>query len=390
MNLNGMNSNITDKELNELFLHAVFVRRELHACPELGFDLEETVAIVKAELDHYGIAYTEKYGKGSVVAEIGSGEKLLALRADMDALPVEEKTGLPYASKISGRMHACGHDSHMAILLAVARYLKSVESSLPCKVRLIFQPSEECAESGAKLLVENGVMDGVDHIICTHCENGLECGNIGVCAGDYMAACVPLSIKFFGKSAHATLPAEGVDAIAMATNAYNKMKEAVESIAEDRQYIWSVGKLSGGTAHNVISDYCEMEISFRFYDMMFAEQVKCAVYKICETLAQDFGGRVEINWNMSTGPVHNDREIVDRFKTAVTSCGLPIQVIEQRMSSEDFGWYQTKSRGMLFLFGTRNESTGCTTLIHCSDFKIDENGMKAAIKAFITYALQCK
>ena len=176
----------------------------------------------------------------------------------------------------------------------------------------------------------------------------------------------------------------------MATNAYFKMKEAVESIAEDRRYIWSVGKLSGGTAHNVISDFCEMEISFRFYDMAFAEDVRRAVFEICESIAKDFGGRVELDWNMSTGPVHNDLEIVDRFKNAVASCGLPIQAIEQRMSSEDFGWYQTKARGMIFRFGTRNESTGCTTLAHCSDFKIDENGMKSAIKAFVAYALQCK
>ena len=185
---------MTDKELDEIYSRAVSVRRDLHTCPELGFDLVQTVAIVKAELDRYEIAYTEKYGKESVVADIGSGEKTLALRADMDALPVEEKTDLPYASKIRGRMHACGHDSHTAILLAVARYLKSVEDRLSCRVRLIFQPSEECAESGAKMLVENGVMEGVDHIICTHCENALECGKIGVCVGDYMAACVPLSI----------------------------------------------------------------------------------------------------------------------------------------------------------------------------------------------------
>ena len=386
--MNKINLIITEDRLDEIFYRAVLVRRELHTCTELGFDLEQTVAIVKNELDTYGIEYTEKYGKGSIVAEVGSGEKTIAFRADMDALPIEEKTELPYASKISGQMHACGHDSHTAILLAVARYLKSVEDTLKCRIRFIFQPSEECAESGAKMLVENGVMDGVDHIICTHCENGLESGTIGVFAGDYMAACVPLSIKFFGKSAHATLPTEGIDAIAMATNAYFRMKKAVESIAGDRRYIWSVGKLSGGTAHNVISDFCEMDISFRFYDMVFAEQVKSAVFEICESLAKDFGGCVEIDWEMSTGPVHNDRELVERFKAAVALSDLPMKVIPQTMGSEDFAWYQTKARGVLFRFGTRNEATGCKALVHCSDFKIDEDGMKSAIKVFVNYALQ--
>lgn len=377
-------------DYDKYYTRAVELYRELHKCPEVGFELERTVAIVKKELSSLGIEYTEQYGKCSVVADIGKGEKCIALRADMDALPIEEKSGLSFSSKNNGAMHACGHDSHTAVLLAVSRYFKAVENSLPCKVRLIFQPSEEGAVSGAKMMVENGVMEGVEHIICTHCDNALESGTIGVGLGDYMAACVPLSIKFYGRSAHATLPGEGVDAIEMATKAYFQMKEAVEFIAENRRYIWSVGRLSGGTAHNVISDLCEMEISFRFFDMAFAERVRCAVFEICEKLAKDFGGRVEIDWNMSTGPVHNDQKLVDKFKNVVTLCGLPIQEIESRMSSEDFGWYQTKARGVLFRFGTRNEAKGCTALAHCGDFKIDENGMKSAIRAFVAYVLECK
>ena len=377
-------------DFDKYYTRAVELYRDLHKCAEVGFELDSTVAIVKEELSSLGIEYTEQYGKCSVVADIGEGEKCIALRADMDALPIEEKTGLSFSSKNNGVMHACGHDSHTAVLLAVARYLKAMEGSLRCRVRLIFQPSEEGAVSGAKMMVENGVMEGVDHIICTHCDNSLESGTIGVCLGDYMAACVPLSIKFYGRSAHATLPDEGVDAIAMATKAYFRMKEAVECIAENRRYIWSVGRLSGGTAHNVISDLCEMQISFRFYDMAFAEQVRCAVLEICEKITKDFGGHAEIHWNMSTGAVHNDREVVERFKNAVAPCGVPIQPIASRMSSEDFGWYLAKARGMIFRFGTRNEAMGCTALAHCSDFKIDENGMKSAIRAFVAYVLELK
>ena len=376
-------------DCDKYYTRAVELYRGLHKCAEVGFELDSTVAIVKEELSSLGIEYTEQYGKCSVVADIGKGEKSIALRADMDALPIEEKSGLPFSSKNNGVMHACGHDSHTAILLAVAAVLKENEERLNCRVRLIFQPSEEGAVSGAKMMVENGVMDGVDYIICTHCDNALESGTIGVCLGDYMAACVPLRIKFYGRSAHATLPSEGVDAIAMATKAYFQMKESVEFIAKNRRYIWSVGRISGGTAHNVISDLCEMEISFRFYDMAFAEQVRCAVLEICEKITKDFGGRVEIDWNMSTGSVHNDRELVGRFENAVASCGIPIQPIAPRMSSEDFGWYLVKARGMIFRFGTRNEAMGCTALAHCSNFKIDENGMKTAITAFVTYIL-CK
>lgn len=361
--------------------YMVSIRRKLHEYPELGFDLPKTTKLVAHELDKMGIDYTTRYGKSSIVADIGSGKKIVALRADMDALPVNEKTDLPFASKNCGMMHACGHDAHTAILLGVAKHLKANEQSLPCKVRLIFQPSEECAVSGAKMLVENGVMDGVDHIISTHCENGLDVGKIGVCEGDYMAACVPLTIKFKGVTSHATLPMYGVDAIAMANEAYVRLKEAVFNEAGNLKYIWSVGRFCGGEVHNVIADKCEMDISFRFYDMEFANRVRAITFDICEEIATVFGGQAEINWDMSTGPVHNDKQIVSAFKNTV----LDTTVIEQRMSSEDFGWYLTKAPGMIFRFGTRNESLGCTSLAHRNDFKIDENGMKYAFDAFINY-----
>lgn len=379
-----------DKIILDLYGYIVSVRRQLHEYPEVGFELEKTVQLVTGELDAMGVAYTTKYGRSSVVAEIGSGEKLIALRADMDALPVEEKTGLPYSSKNKGKMHACGHDTHTAILLGVAKYLKSVEDKLGCRVRFVFQPSEECAESGAKVLVENGVMDGVDHIICTHCENALDVGKIGVCIGDYMAACVPLNIKFYGKTAHAALPQEGVDAIAMAHTAYTRLKETVAKLAGNSRYIWSVGKFSGGTAHNVVADFCEMDISFRFYDMALANSVKDATFNICEEIAGDFGGRAEIDWNMSTGSVHNDKTITEYFKNVALSNGLTVEPIAQRMSSEDFGWYLTKAKGMIFRFGTRNEALGCNALAHCNDFKIDEAGMESALRAFVYYVMSIK
>ena len=281
---------------NELFQYAVSIRRLIHQYPEIGFDVECTVSLIKEELKKSGIEYTEKYGKGSVVADIGSGEKLVALRADIDALPVEEKTGLSYSSKIKGCMHACGHDSHTAILLATARYLKRNEAELPCRVRFIFQPSEECEVSGAKLMVDSGVMEGVDMILATHCENSFDSGTLGVCSGDYMAACVPLNVRFYGRSSHAALPQHGIDANAMAVEAYVDFKNALDTLGADYPHIWSVGKILGGQAHNVISDFCEMSISFRFYSVEFANRVEVAIRGICDNIARKYGGRVELDW----------------------------------------------------------------------------------------------
>ena len=326
----------------------------------------------------------------AVVADLVGGKPgpIIALRADMDALPVQEKTDLPYCSKIDGQMHACGHDSHAGVLLAVAKYLKSRENELPCRVRLIFQPSEEGAISGAKMMVDNGVMDGVDHILCTHCDNQVELGAIGLCYGDYMAACVPLTIRFYGVSAHAALPEGGIDAIAMAAQAYTELKETVKQEAGDAAYIWSVGKFSGGHVHNVIADYCQMDISYRFYDLAFAERMRERTFAICQRIAGEFGGRVEIDWEMSTSVVHNDRAISSAFEKAVRAAGLPMTELKPRKTSEDFGWYLTKAPGVIFRFGTRNEALGCTALAHRSDFKIDETGMKSAIQAFVAYVMQ--
>jgi len=377
-----------EKELNELWEFAVGVRRQIHEYPEVGFDLDNTVKIVSGELEKLQIPYTLKYGKGSVVAEVGSGEKIIALRADMDALPVEEKADVPFRSKIPGAMHACGHDSHTAIVLAAAKYLKAHESELSHRVRFIFQPSEEGAVSGAKMLVDAGVMEGVSSILGSHCENTLEAGLLGAHVGNYMAACIPATIRFYGKSTHATLPEAGVDAVAMAVDAYCEMKEMVAREAGTDRYIWQVGHFAGGHVHNVVADLCTMDISFRFYNMDFAKRVGENVHAICSRIAESYGGKVEIVWNMSTGPVINDAAVVDTFRNGAQAQGIEVVDQPSRMSSEDFGWYLTKAPGLMFRFGTRNEALGCTATAHRSDFKIDETGMKPAIHAFIAYAMQ--
>lgn len=376
--------------LNELFAYAVAIRRKLHEYPEVGFDLKRTAAAVTDELRKMGIQSTDRYGTCSVVAQIGTCGKIVAVRADMDALPIEEESDVPFQSKIKGHMHACGHDSHTAIVLAAAKYLKEHENELPCRVRFIFQPSEESTVSGAEMMVANGVTDGVDHIICTHCDNEIPTGYIGVCSGDYMAACIPATITFRGKASHATLPQYGADAISMAVEAYIKMKDAVKKEAGHIKYIWSVGKFSGGQVHNVIADTCEMDISFRFYDTDFAKRVEKRVKEICRETAKKFGGEVTFDWKMSTGPVCNDRKIAQKFERVMRESGLSVCKMPQRMSSEDFGWYLTQKKGMIFRFGTRDEEKGCTAPAHRGDFKMDEDGMKAAIQAMIVYLCSCR
>lgn len=365
--------------------YAVECRRYLHMHPEVGFELPLTTAFVRQKLEEIGLAPTDRYGTGSLVAELGPEDgPIIALRADMDGLPVEEKTGLPYSSCHPGKMHACGHDAHTAVLLAVAKCLKAQERQLKNRVRLIFQPSEEGAVSGAKMMVDNGVMQDVQYVIAAHCENRLETGTLGVCTGNCMAACAPITLEFFGKTSHATAPQCGVDAIAMAYEAYGKLKETVARLAGAEPYIWSVGTFQGGTAHNVVADYCKMDISFRFYDYDFAEKVRSAVEKIGNEVAEAFGGTFKLDWKVSTGAVYNEPGLTKLFKQRMAALGLPVADMPPRMSSEDFGWYLTKAPGMLLRFGTGTKGNGSA---HQNDFRIDEDGMAYAIRAFTTLVL---
>jgi len=372
---------------NEYYEKAVRIYRALHQVPEIGFELEKTVRIVKDVLEEYGIAYTERYGRGSIVAELGHGERCIALRADMDALPIEENSGLAFSSLHRGTMHACGHDSHTAVLLAVAGFLKEHEDRLGVRVRLLFQPAEECSVSGARMMLENGVMDGVEQVLAAHCTPELPAFTIGACKGNYMAACAPLRITCRGRSSHASLPKQGIDAIAMANQVYAELKTAVSREANGAAYIWNVGRMEGGRAHNVICDRCEMDISFRFYDADFAARMETQTKEICARIAKEYGGEIDVNWCVSTGPVINDGAIVNALLDGCSRRGIATCEIRPVMTSEDFGWYLTRARGCLFRFGIGDKSFGSTKALHTTDFKIYEPAMKTAIVTFCEYVL---
>lgn len=375
-----------------LYEYAVACRRQLHMYPEVGFDLPRTAAFITEELKKMGLEPTDRYGTCSVAAYVGpeNAPFTVGLRADTDALPVQEKTGLPYASRIEGQMHACGHDTHTAILLATAKYLKERESELPCRVKLIFQPSEEGAVSGAKMMVDNGVMEDVDAIIGTHCENEMDVGRVSICPGYYMAACAPLTLTFRGKTSHATKPEQAVDAIAMAHEAYGRLKEMAAKAAGDKTYIWSVGTFHGGTVHNVISDLCTMDISFRFYDDELRDQVHAGIVEICDDIAKKFGGSYELDWKVSTVVLYNDPEVTAAFEKLVSEAGVAVEPMPVRKSSEDFAWMTNEKPGMIFRYGTRNLEKGTKGVAHTNIFTIDEDGMKDAIEAYLAFVMGSK
>ena len=358
--------------------YIIALRREIHEYPEIGFDLPKTIAVVKRELDKLGIEYTEEYGKSSVVATINPDKKdfTIGIRADMDALLIQEKTDLPFKSKIDGQMHACGHDAHTAMLLGTAKALKAMEDKISCRVKLLFQPSEEGQQSGAELMVADGVMDDIDVIIGQHIENWLDVGTVGVCKGASMASSRTVKIQFFGKTAHATLPHSGIDALAAAVKTYNDIQFMLtrEMNPFDR-YVCSVGKLSAGTTQNVIADYAEMLISVRAYKNEVDQHIAKRIAQIAKNAADELSAKVEIESDLKCFVVYNNPYISELLLSSAGKIVGADNIAEMpvKMSSEDFSQYLTKKPGVFMRLGTRNEKKGCTTLPHNNDFLIDED-----------------
>jgi amidohydrolase len=372
--------------------YIISLRRELHEYPEIGFDLPKTIAVVKRELDKLGIEYTEEYGKSSVVATINPDKKdfTIGIRADMDALLIQEKTDLPFKSKIDGQMHACGHDAHTAMLLGTAKALKAMEDKISCRVKLLFQPSEEGQQSGAELMVADGVMDDIDVIIGQHIENWLDVGTVGVCKGASMASSRTVKIQFFGKTAHATLPHSGIDALAAAVKTYNDIQFMLtrEMNPFDR-YVCSVGKLSAGTTQNVIADHAEMLISVRAYKNEVDEHIAKRIEQIAKNAADELGARVEIESDLKCFVVYNNPYISELLLSSAGKVVGDDNIAEMpvKMSSEDFSQYLTKKPGVFMRLGTRNEKKGCTTLPHNNDFLIDEDAFVIGSDSCVQFVL---
>lgn len=369
------------------------LRRELHMYPELEFELPKTLALIRRELDAMGIPYTEDYGKSSIVAFLNpdcTGFSI-ALRADTDALPLTEKTDLPYASRHPGIMHACGHDAHTAMLLGTAKALKAVEKELDCKVVLLFQACEEGEFSGAKLMVADGIADQADIFLGMHIENWLDVGTVGICPGVCMAASHPLHIEFFGKSAHATLPQSGVDTLAMAVETYNGiMNLKATQMNPFDQYVCTVGMLSAGSTDNVIPDYAQIKVSLRTYDTKLEAFIVDNIRKIAENAAQRRGGTIAFHEDTKALPLVNHEEVSQKvLASAAKVVGEgKIVTMPKKLSSEDFSFYAAKKPSAFLRLGTRNAAKGCTTLPHNNDFMLDEDALEIGSRVFVQFVLE--
>ena len=265
-----------------------------------------------------------------------------------------------------------------------------MEDKLACRVMLVFQPSEEGVESGAECLVQGGLMDEIDVIIGMHIENWLPAGSIGVCKGSSMASSRNFRIDLYGKTAHATLPHSGVDALATAIRTYNNIQYMLtRELNPFSKYVCSIGKLTGGTSQNVIADHAYMLGTIRAFDMNVDEFLIRRITEIAENTAKEIGAKAEVTTTLKAFVVYNNPYISDLLLQSAAKVVGSNNIVEmpEKLSSEDFSQYLTKKPGVFIRLGTRNPEKGCVTLPHNNDFLIDEDAFACGTDTCVQFVL---
>ena len=292
------------------------IRRDLHENPELGFDLFRTSQKVKDFLTKEGIEFYEVAGTGICAIIRGKGEKTIALRADMDALPLQDKKICSYSSKIEGKMHACGHDAHTTILLGAAKILNSMKDEIKGNVKLFFEPAEETT-GGAPIMIKEGVLQNpnVDAVIGLHVEEWLEAGTVGLKRGDAYAASNPFTIKIIGKGGHGASPHMTIDPIVIASNVIISLQNIVSrEIPPTDAAVITIGSIHGGTAENIIPEEVTISGIIRTMKSEHREYIKNRLVQVVEGIVSSMRGKCEINIEESYPCLYNNDKLADMFE----------------------------------------------------------------------------
>ena len=339
-------------------------RRALHQIPELELALPKTMEFLYNALSGLKCRVFSPM-ESSLCAYFDFGQRsAIAFRADCDALPIEENTGLEFSSCHPGRMHACGHDGHMAILLELARRLDKKET-LSRNVLLVFQPGEE-SPGGAKYLCADGLFSAfsVEAIFGLHLWPGLEKGQIFSRENELMSRSCEVNVDFFGKSAHIAKAAEGIDSLAACTEFYRKAVAMEQALPPDIFRLLKFGRMEAGTVRNAIAAEAHLEGSLRAFQDEVFEGLRECLYKIARDVQRQTGCRIEISMSEGYPAVMNPPDLYRRVQALVPFRDLA----EPSMTSEDFSWYQKTLPGVFFFLGT-----GDTPALHAEDFNFDEN-----------------
>ena len=380
---------IEERLLNEIQLKMIAWRRHLHRHPELSYQEKNTAEFVATTLRKLGIEVKTNFGGGYGVVASLKGElpgRKIALRADMDALPIHDEKQCEYTSEVKGVMHACGHDGHTAILLGVATYFSDHRSELRGELIFIFQPAEEVCPGGAQGMIKGGVLQGVDVIYGLHLWTPLPVGTIGSAAGPFMAAADEFFIDIIGKGGHGGIPHVTIDSIVAGSALVMQLQSIVSrSVDPLLPAVVTVGTIKGGTAQNVIAEKCQISGTVRTFDEDTRGHIRQRIESMATLTAQAYGAEATIDYVMGYPPLVNDANEVQRFFDEALKMYATehVQILPKLMPAEDFAYYVQQVPGCFMFIGAGNKERGMDYPHHHALFDFDEAAMRDGLKMLV-------
>lgn len=356
------------------------IRRHLHANPELSFKEYETSRYVSAKLDEWGVSYKNGFVETGIVAHIegrNPSSKVIALRGDMDALPILEANDIPYKSKNEGVMHACGHDVHTSCVLGVAKALNQLKDEFEGTVKIIFQPGEERLPGGASLMIKEGALENpkASSILGQHVLPELEVGKVGFRSGMYMASADEVHFTVFGKGGHAALPHYNIDPVLITSHIIVALQQLVSRRTKPGvPCVLSFGHVLANGATNVIPNEVKVQGTFRTMDEEWRKEAHQIMKKMAEEMAQAMGGSCDFRVDVGYPFVYNDEALTAMAQEgAIEFLGKENVVdLDMRMTGEDFSYYTHQMPGCFYRLGVGNVAQGLTSGLHTPTFNVDE------------------
>lgn len=369
-------------------------RRYFHQYPELSFNETETTKTIGKYLEEMGVEphyYDDYPGLWAVIkgGKASAGTKTVALRADIDALPVEEHTGLEFCSKNPNVMHACGHDCHIAMLLGGIKLLLKKREELSGDVKIIFQAAEESCH-GSEYYVKHGFLDGVDAIYGAHIWGDFDAPCMSFESGPRMASCDNFEIEVEGLSSHGSAPHQGTDAILAAAYIITELQAVVSRMNDPlNPLVCTIGEIHGGQRFNIIANKVVMEGTVRSHSPEMRGRVEGMLRNIAEHVAESLGAKATLNYHYFLAPVINDHEDLNRIASAaaVKMYGQEsLRSLNRMMGSEDFSTFMEEVPGIFGFIGSRNEALGCTAKNHNDHYTVDESVLKRGAAMYAQFA----
>ena len=380
------------RELSEKFQDEIVVlRREFHQNPELSWQEFKTAARIEQELNKIGIDDIKRIAGTGVVGSIKGekGSKVVALRADIDALPIQEEGDVPYRSQNDGVMHACGHDAHIAMLLGAAKVLWELREQFEGTVRLIFQPAEEIVQ-GAKKMLEEGVLEGVDSVLAIHIWSELLSGKVSLEEGPRFAAGDRFRITIKGKGSHGAMPHMGIDAIVAASAIVMSLQSIVSrEIDPQEAAVISIGKIQGGENYNVISDRVVVEGTARSFNVQVQKKFPLFLERIAKNTASSFNAQAELEYMEGALPSINDAVISEIAKNSITKLYGNSTIVphNKTTATEDFAFFLNKVPGVIAFLGTYNKAKDIVYAHHNNKFNIDDDVLPIGTSLYAQFAI---